>query len=54
MLTITPIEKSEITKLICPKCNERVPRIGLLKDSTISGLTFTCKGCGGTFKVTTK
>lgn len=53
MLTIIPVEECEITKLICPHCNTRVPRIGLLKDSKIDGLTFKCKRCENTFEVKT-
>lgn len=54
MLKITPIYTKEVTKLICPHCNERVPRIGLLKNSKIDGLTFKCKKCSKTFEVTTE
>ena len=45
MLTITPAEKQEITKIVCPECKEKVRQIGLLKESKIHGLTFKCKRC---------
>ncbi len=51
MLTITPTEEKPITRLVCPKCREKVPRIGLTKDSKIEGLTFKCKRCGTFWKV---
>ncbi len=47
MLKIKPIGVvQQITKIVCPKCNEKVPRVGLLKESRIEGLTFRCKKCG--------
>ncbi len=54
MLKITPTDTQQVTKLICPHCNERVPRIGLLKGSKIDGLTFKCKKCSKTFEVKTE
>ena len=46
MLIIKPAEKSEITRLVCPHCKERVARVGLKKDSTVDGLTWVCRRCG--------
>ena len=46
MYDISPAKESEITKIVCPDCHERLPRIGLLKDSNIKGLTFKCGRCG--------
>lgn len=51
MLTITPAHGSAITKIICPECNEKIPRIGLLPGSKIQGLTFKCKRCGALWEV---
>ena len=51
MLSYTAAEPSSITKLVCPVCKERVPRIGLLSDSRITGLTFKCKKCGRMWQV---
>ncbi len=45
-ITITPTEKQEITKIVCPDCKEKVRQVGLLKESKIQGLTFKCKRCG--------
>lgn len=46
MLKIIPAEKSEVTHLVCPHCKDRVPRVGLKKDSAVDGLTWTCRRCG--------
>lgn len=54
MFTITPTVESEITKIVCPHCNTKVPRIGLKKGSKIKGLTFKCRTCGKLFEVTTE
>jgi len=54
MLSITPTVKSEITHIVCPQCNEKVPRIGLQKDSKIDGLTFKCRKCGKLWTVKTE
>lgn len=54
MLTITPTVESEITKIVCPHCNTKVPRLGLQKGSKIKGLTFKCRTCGKLFEVTTE
>ena len=46
-------EKTEVTKLACPACGERVKQIGLQKDSVIEGLSFKCKKCGLFWEVKT-
>ena len=50
-VTITPTEKKDITKIVCPSCNERVRFIGLIKESKIDGLTFKCRRCGKLWNV---
>ncbi len=45
MLKIIPTEGGDITKIICPHCNERVRGVGIRKDSAIRGLTFKCRRC---------
>jgi transposase-like protein len=45
-IIITPAEKQEITKIICPDCKEKVRNVGLMKESHIKGLSFKCKRCG--------
>lgn len=54
MLLIAPTMESEITKIVCPHCNEKVPRFGIKKGSNIQGLTFKCRRCGKLWEVTTK
>ena len=54
MLNITKAEECVITKIICPYCKEKVPRIGIKKDSKISGLTFKCRKCGLLWEVKTE
>ncbi|MCD8309483.1 MAG: phage terminase large subunit family protein [Clostridia bacterium] len=54
MLAITPIKETNVTHIACPHCGERLPRIGLLKDSKIEGLTFKCRKCGMLWSVKTK
>ena len=54
MLKMTPTQASEVTKLSCPRCNEKVPRVGLRKGSKIEGLAFKCKRCGGFWEVKTE
>lgn len=49
-ISITPTNKKDITKIICPDCGERVRGVGLEKDSKIDGLVFRCRRCG-TYKV---
>lgn len=54
MYTITPTVESDITKIVCPYCKEKVPRIGLQKESKIQGLTFKCRKCGKLWEVKTE
>ena len=54
MLNITPTVQSEFTKIVCPNCNKKVPRVGLQKDSKVQGLTFRCKKCGRLWTVKTE
>lgn len=54
MLKIEPIEQSEITRLVCPACKEKVPRVGLLKRSKIIGLSFKCRKCGRIWEAKTE
>ena len=54
MLKITPTEASDVTKISCPRCNEKIPRVGLKKGSKIEGLTFKCKRCSYFWEVKTE
>ena len=54
MLKITPTEASEVTRLKCPECEEKVPRVGIKKGSLVDGLTFKCKRCGKLWSVKTE
>jgi uncharacterized Zn finger protein len=45
-LIITPTDRTDITRIVCPECKEKVHLVGLLKGSKIDGLTFRCKRCG--------
>ena len=60
MLTITPTMESEITKIVCPHCNTKVPRMPMYvfglneKDSIVKGLTFKCRTCGKLYEVKTE
>ena len=45
MLKISPAETTKVTKLTCPICNSSVSNVGLMKDSEVRGLSFTCKKC---------
>ena len=55
MFTIIPAETaSAVKKIACPGCGEKIPRIGLLRESKIQGLTFRCKRCGGLWEVKTE
>lgn len=54
MITITPTDKSNVTKLACPDCKETVRGVGIEKGSTIHGLSFTCKRCKRLWRVETK
>ena len=50
-ITITPTERKDITKLVCPECGERLRSVGLLSGSKIEGLTFKCRRCGKLWNV---
>ena len=52
MLMIDPVDPTEVTKINCPACGERLPRVGLQKDSRVSGMTFKCKRCGRIWAIT--
>ena len=54
MLKIVPTDVSDITKVVCPHCRERVPRIGIKKNSRIDGLTFRCRKCGKLWEIITE
>lgn len=54
MLTITPANAAAVTKVVCPACNEKVPRLGILPGSKIEGLTFKCKRCGTLWEIKTE
>ena len=51
MLKIVPAKESEVTRIKCPHCNERVARVGVKKDSKCEGLTFRCRRCGMLWEV---
>lgn len=53
MLIMTPVDKSEITRLACKKCGDKLRGVGLRRDSKIDGLTFRCKRCGELWSVKT-
>jgi transposase-like protein len=52
-LQIIPTDKTDVTKIVCPACGERVKQIGLRKGSIIEGLSFKCKKCGTYWEVKT-
>ena len=54
MLTITSAQESEVTRLVCPNCHEKVARIGIKKGSKLHGLTFKCRRCGLLWEVKTE
>lgn len=54
MFVITPAKEEDVTKLTCPGCRERFPRIGIKKDSKIEGLTFRCRRCHVLWELKTK
>ena len=54
MLTITAAKKSEVTKLVCPHCREKLARVGIKKGSKLEGLTFKCRRCGLLWEVKTE
>lgn len=45
MITMTPAPKSDVTRLYCPECKEKVRGMGLIKDSIVTGLSITCRNC---------
>jgi hypothetical protein len=53
MIEIVPAEPGEIKRIVCT-CGEKLPRVGLKKDSKIDGLTFRCGKCGAFQEVKTK
>ena len=46
MIEIFPVEPSEVSRIVCPKCGTKLPQVGLKKDSKVDGLTFRCGKCG--------
>lgn len=53
-MAIFPAQPGEITRIICPECGEKVRGVGLLKNSNVTGLTFTCKRCRNLWRVESK
>lgn len=45
-IKITETDRSDVVRIACPDCGEKVRGVGLLRNSTIHGLTFKCKRCG--------
>ena len=54
MLEIIPTEASAVKRIACPQCGEKLPRVGLKRDSHIEGLTFRCGKCGTMNEVKSK
>lgn len=54
MLKIIPIDITDVTKLVCPHCKEKVSRVGLTKESQVVGLVFKCKRCSKFWEVRTE
>jgi uncharacterized Zn finger protein len=54
MLEIIPTEASAVKRIACPQCGEKLPRVGLKRDSHIEGLTFRCGKCGTMLEVKSK
>lgn len=54
MLEITPTEACAVKRLHCATCGEKLPRVGLKKDSHVDGLTFGCGKCGTVNEVKSK
>lgn len=54
MLTVTKTEPTEVRRIPCSTCGEKLPKVGLTKDSRVSGLTFRCGKCGTFNKVKTE
>lgn len=53
MLKIVPTEKTEVTKIVCPACKEKLARVAVRKGSRIEGLTFKCRRCSSLWEVNT-
>lgn len=51
MLKIVETTEGKVTKIKCPRCEERLGYVGLLPNSSVRGLVFKCKKCGGYWKV---
>ena len=49
--TIKQTASAKVRRIICPKCGERVPRLGLLENSEVKGLTFKCNKCKDLWEV---
>ncbi len=54
MIEIIPTEDSAVKRIACPQCVEKLPRVGLKRDSHIEGLTFRCGKCGTMHEVKSK
>lgn len=50
-ILITKTIKSDVTKIICPSCGEKVKGVGLKPNSRTSGLSFKCRRCGELWEV---
>ena len=50
-IMITPTEKTDVTKLVCPGCGEKVKGVGLKPNSITQGLSFKCRRCGELWEV---
>ena len=44
-ITITPAEKQDVTKIVCPHCGLRLRDVALAKGSKTDGLLFVCSRC---------
>lgn len=53
MLKITKTTEAQVSKIECPLCGKRVPKVGLLKGSHVEGFTFKCSQCGNYWEVQT-
>lgn len=54
MLKTEKIEATKVSAIHCYSCGEKFPRLGLLPNSDVNGLTFRCKRCGELNLVTAK
>ena len=50
-ITIIPTEKTDVTKLVCPACGEKVKGVGLKPNSRTQGFSFKCRRCGELWEV---